>query len=535
MRRTAFQIGLFLLAASTLMYEIVLTRLLSVISWYYLAFVSVSMAMFGMTVGALAVQLKPALFTPQQIPRRLAQSCAAMAASTPLALVMMLAIPVDLSLSAQVLFSFVLFYAVIAVPFFFSGIAVCLSLTRSPIPIGRTYFVDLAGAAAGCYLAIVALSLTDGPSVMFVISALLFVSAAAYATYAGEALWRKRAWLAAVAMLALAALNSATLYGIQPIWSKGKIDRRTGLLAEIWNPISKVRAMQPQVEPPLMWGPSAHMPAIERESINLNIDNDAATSILRYRGDLREFDFLRYDVTSLAAQLRHGGDAAIIGVGGGRDVLNAAVHGFRSIVGIEVNSAIVDLCTRRLDWFSGFSKIPGLEIHVDEGRSYLTRTGRKFDLIQASLVDTWAATSAGAMTLSENALYTVEGWQVFYRHLKPGGLISFSRWQDTAQTPRLFSVAWAMLLAEGVERPSEHVALVGSGRVATLLVSNQPFSRDDVERLRSIVEEMEFSFLFLPGEVNPSAELRAIASARSLDELDALRYTGHFDYSPAYD
>ncbi|MGH9793144.1 MAG: spermidine synthase, partial [Candidatus Acidiferrales bacterium] len=456
MQRSAFQIGLFLIAASTLMYEIVLTRLLSVISWYYLAFVSVSMAMFGMTVGALAVQLKPALFTPEQIPRRLAQSCAAMAVSTPLALVMMLAIPVDLSLSAQVLFSFLLFSAVIAVPFFFSGVAVCLSLTRSPIPIGRTYFVDLAGAAAGCYLAIVALSLTDGPSVMFLISALLFVSTASYATHAGEALWRKRAGLAAVAMLALAALNSATLYGIQPIWSKGKIDRRTGLLAEIWNPISKVRAMRPHVGPPLMWGPSPRMPAIERESINLNIDNDAATSILRYRGDMSEFDFLRYDVTSLAAQLRQGGDAAIIGVGGGRDVLNAAVNGFRSIVGIEVNSAIVDLCARRLDWFSGFSKIPGLEIQVDEGRSFLTRTGRKFDLIQASLVDTWAATSAGAMTLTENALYTVEGWQIFYRHLKPGGLISFSRWQDTAQTPRLFSVAWAMLLAEGVADPSPH-------------------------------------------------------------------------------
>ena len=56
-----FFLGLGLMCASTLMYEIVLTRLLSVTFWYYLAFVSVSMAMFGMTLGALTVQLRPAL------------------------------------------------------------------------------------------------------------------------------------------------------------------------------------------------------------------------------------------------------------------------------------------------------------------------------------------------------------------------------------------------------------------------------------------------------------------------------------------
>ena len=59
----AFFIGLSLICASTLMYEVVLTRMLSVLCWYYLAFVSISMAMFGMTAGALAVQLRPDWFS----------------------------------------------------------------------------------------------------------------------------------------------------------------------------------------------------------------------------------------------------------------------------------------------------------------------------------------------------------------------------------------------------------------------------------------------------------------------------------------
>ena len=230
----------------------------------------------------------------------------------------------------------------------------------------------------------------------------------------------------AVAMLVCAAANASTLHGIQPIWSKGAIDRRTGILAEKWNPISKVRATEPHLKGPMMWGPSATMPSSLRvEEIGLDIDNAAGTAITRFNGDLKTLDFLRYDVTSVGAQLRSGGTGAIIGVGGGRDVLNCAAQGFTRIVGIEVNSAMVELTSKRFEWFSGFTKIPGFELHHDEGRSYLTRSGEHFDLIQASLVDTWAATSAGAMTLSENALYTVDGWKVFYEHLKAGGVITF--------------------------------------------------------------------------------------------------------------
>src|SRR5580658_3288146 len=238
---SSFLLGLFLLCASTLMYEVVLTRLLSVTCWYYLAFVSVSMAMFGMTAGALSIQLRPDWFAEEaQIRRRQAQSAIATAVAMPLALVTMLAIPVDVSRALQTVFTFVLFSAVISVPFFFSGVAVCISLTRSPFAMGRVYFTDLAGASFGCLASVLLLSLIDAPSAIFVIAAMLFFSAAAYGVYAGEAVIRRRSLYGAVAMLVCAAANASTLHGIQPIWSKGALDPRTGILAEKWNPISKV-------------------------------------------------------------------------------------------------------------------------------------------------------------------------------------------------------------------------------------------------------------------------------------------------------
>lgn len=533
-----FFTGLLLLCASGLMYEIILTRLLSVTSWYYLAFVSVSIAMFGMTAGALVVQLRPALFTEGLIRRRLSQASLATAISMPLALLTMLAIPVDLSYAVQTMYSFVLFSAVIAVPFFFSGVAVCISLTRVSAPMGAIYFADLCGAALGCVASVVVLEVLDAPSAIFLVSAVLFLSTAAYATYGGDTRQRKIALWCAAAMAAAAGLNASTLHGIQPIWSKGHIEYRTGIAAEIWNPISRVRVLNPATGRPLMWGPSSRMPDVEVESMHLDIDSGASTSILRFNGDLTGLGFLRYDVTSIAAQLRPGGTAAVIGVGGGRDVLNCAANGFTRIVGIEVNSAVTDLTSRRYGSFSGFSKIRGFELHNDEGRSYLTRSGEKFDLIQASLVDTWAATSAGAMTLSENALYTVDGWRVFYEHLKPGGIITFSRWYIStarSETYRLFSVAHAMLLSEGVKDPESQLILIRSGAIVTLLASNRPFPSADIQKVRSIADEMSFAPIAMPGERQDIPELKRVASTRGPEEMAALQDENGVDYSPTFD
>lgn len=520
------------------MYEVVLTRLLSVVCWYYLAFVSISMAMFGMTAGALAVQLRPRLFTAELVPRRLSQATLAMAVSLPLALMTMLAVPLEISYAVQTLYSFLLFSVVIAVPFFFSGMAVCLSLTRMPFPMGRIYSADLAGAALGCIASVALLSLMDAPSAIFLVSALVFCSASLYSVYAGETRRVKVAGYCAAAMLIAACINASTLHGIQPIWSKGNLDRRNDIFAELWNPISRVIANSPQTGEPALWGPSPRTPRQKVEELWLAIDSDAGTPITRFHGDLAPFQFLRYDVTSLGGQMRAGGSAAIIGVGGGRDVLNCAFNGFHRIVGIEVNSAVADLASHRLDWFSGFSKIPGFELHVDEGRSFLTRSPERFDLIQASLVDTWAATSAGAMTLSENALYTVDGWRVFYSRLKPEGIVTFSRWysgSEKDQTYRLFAVAKAMLLSEGVTDPERHLVLVGSGDIATLLAGRDSFGGSDLRKLRGICDEMGFKPVFWPGETPEAAELRAIVRARSLNELAALRGRGDNDDSPVFD
>ena len=530
-----FFLGLGLMCASTLMYEITLTRLLSVTCWYYLAFVSVSMAMFGMTAGALVVQLRPALFDRSQVRLRMAQAAFAMAGSMPIVLIMMFAIPLDISLAFQTICSFVIFCSFIAVPFFFAGVVVCLSLTKASTSIGRVYFADLLGAAVGCFGSLILLNVVDAPSAVMVISALVFLSAASYAHFAGQPRLQRRAYIWAGVMVVLAALNASTIRGIQPIWSKGSIDPRTNILYEAWNPISRIRVVEPKWEPRFV-GPDR--PQIPSEVIYVDIDNDAATGIYRFHGDLQDVDFLRYEVNSMGARLRAGGSAAIIGVGGGRDVLSCALFGFHRIVGIEINRTIIDVTSRRLAWFSGFDKIPNFQLHHDEGRSYLTRSQEKFDMIQATVVDTWAATAAGAMALSENSLYSLDGWRIFYEHLKPGGLIAFSRWNskpDFHETTRLFSLAYATLLSEGVQDPESHLAMIRQGELATLLTSNEPFSAQDLEKIRTTAKELNYQILYLPGQELGMQQLTPVLQARTLPGLAALRSRDYFDLSPPTD
>ena len=145
--------------------------------------------------------------------------------------------------------------------------------------------------------------------------------------------------------------------------------------------------------------------------------------------DMSRLAHLKYDVTNIAHYLRHNADVYVIGAGGGRDVLSALVFDQHHVTAVEMNKAIIDIVNENSATSPATSTAtPGSAFVNDEARSYLTRSSDRFDLIQISLIDTWAATAAGAFVLSENTLYTQDAWRLFFTRLKPGGIVSVSRW-----------------------------------------------------------------------------------------------------------
>src|ERR1051325_1116571 len=132
--------------------------------------------------------------------------------------------------------------------------------------------------------------------------------------------------------------------------------------------------------------------------------------------------------------LRSSTSVLVIGVGGGRDILTSLVFGQRHVTGVEINPDILRVLTDRFAGYAGSLETnPAVTLVHDEARSYIARSPEKYGIIQASLIDTWAATSAGAYVLTENGLYTKEAWITFLDHLTPDGILTMSRWYYEAQ------------------------------------------------------------------------------------------------------
>jgi hypothetical protein len=180
-RRVLFYAALGLVTAATLMLQIIETRIISVVSWYYLAFFVISIAMFGLTAGAVFVYLRKGGFRPHRLSYELTVATLAFALTTDLAILVQLTLVTGAPPSLTSLFAWAEFSLSLAVPFFFSGVVVSIALTRSPYPIGKVYGADLIGAAVGCIGVLALLNVTSGPSAVLWVGAVIGLAALAFA------------------------------------------------------------------------------------------------------------------------------------------------------------------------------------------------------------------------------------------------------------------------------------------------------------------------------------------------------------------
>jgi hypothetical protein len=512
--------GLFLVSLSTLMYEILLTRVFSVTMWYHFAFVAISVAMLGMTAGAILVYLFPRVFPAEQTASRMATSAIAFSITIVLSLLTHLSIPFVPGKSVVGLFSIGLTYAAIAVPFVFSGIAVCLALTRFPRHVGLLYGADLAGAALGCLLLVPLIPLTKGPDTAALIAGMAGLGGLCFAREARSLRLTVAAALSVTLFFGIAVISGGAGEGGPPIfrvlWVKGI--REEPILYEKWNSFSRVRiyAEATATAKPFGWGLSAsYIPVRTVNQLSLDIDAAGATVLTEFHGDPAEVEHLRYDIVNLAHAIRRDAKVFVVGTGGGRDILSALAFGQRSVLGVEINPIIIEAVNKRFGDFTGhLDRIPGVTFVADEARSYLTRSRETFDIIQISLIDTWAATAAGAFVLTENSVYTVEAWETFLSRLTPDGILTVSRWYYSERPDemyRLAALAAASLEKAGVRDPEEHIYIDWhrrSGRpesgsadpygVATLLVSKRAFLQAEIDTLDALTRRLGFLPVFSP-------------------------------------
>jgi spermidine synthase len=484
--------------------------------YYHFAFVAISVAMFGMAAGALAVYLRPDVFTAARLGRHLALGTLGFAITTVVSFLTHVWMPFRPELSVAGVLSVIFTYFVLCVPFTFSGIVVALVLTRFPRQVGALYAADLAGAAVGCALLGPLLRVTDAPTGVMAAAALAAVAALLFAKEVGGRSLMAASAGAAVVLAGFTALHTIAVQREAPwlrlVWVKGRYEPAP--LVERWNEFSRVRVIgDPSREvKPSGWGMSRTLPPdLRTRELHMDIDSYAGTELTAFEGDTTKLQHLEYDVTNVAHYLRPSSRVLVVGTGGGRDILSALAFGQRQVTGIEINDNILYFLNRRFGDFTGhLDRDPRVTFVNDEARSYIARMNDRVDIIQISLIDTWAATASGAFVLTENSLYTVEAWHSFLQDLAPRGILTVSRWyfaDRPGEIYRIAALASTTLMEMGVARPGHHYAIVRArpaadpdapDGVGTLLVSRDPLSAQDLDTLEAVAARLKFDVVYSP-------------------------------------
>lgn len=505
---SALEAGIFAVSLAILLVELLLTRVFSVVMYHHFSFLSVSLAMTGIGLGGLLVTLLPRTF------RRDNLSALGPALAVGFA-VMVIAgswvafhTPIKLQETADNWSNLVWILLSCLVPFILGGLVIAHILAFNAERAHRLYFFDLLGAGLACLVFVPLVRWVGAPSALLVASAI--------AVLGGACLARSTTIRIAGAVLALVVLGAAQLNTTRGFFDLrfAKGGQTAPTLVTRWNAFSRVEVRGIpddlyRLRPPVSWGFSSMLRTQARE-LHLLYDADAMTQIVGFDGDLKKVEYLLWDVTSAAHHVRKNENVLVIGAGGGRDVLAALAGGARSVAGVEINDVTVELMrTRFHDYTDGlYVDHPRVTITVEDGRSYVQHTEERFDLIQASLVDTWAASAAGAYALAENSLYTVDAVRDYLDKLTPDGIVSFSRWyaDPPVETMRVVVLAREALAAMGVTDPSRHVMIVRTDprmtrrpSLATVLVKKTPFTDAEQDALRGWASAMLFDLPYLPG------------------------------------
>jgi hypothetical protein len=507
-------LGVALTTLATLLLELSITRIYSVVFYYHFAFLAISLALFGLGAGGVfsyyVVNLRGGFFS------KLGTLAALNGVAVIAALAFILSRPAELRFV-----SFALIYFSSSVPFFLSGAVLSLAIGETVERVNRVYFFDLLGAAAGCLLLVPLLNVIGGPNTVMAAGVIFAVSAAIWFNMAGRDGGRAAAVVLALAIVFLIALNGK-LHLVDVRYAKGQKLPPESFVK--WNSFSRI-AISKQ-------GPG----------LGIFIDADAASGIAKFNWEHftdQDRDVLLHQGPGLVFAMRPAAKTLIIGPGGGWDVARALASGSTDVTGVEINPIIAKtIMQERFPQLSNSLYLrPEVHIVVEDGRSFVRSSSGKYQVIQATLVDTWASTAAGAFALSENNLYTTDAFYDYLGHLTDDGLLSFTRWgfQPPRESLRLVSLAMDALARLNQTGAWRHVIVLREhsdilktyGAQDTVLISRRPFSDADLSRVRSeLASSRWLQPIYIPGDPASSSAFAAL-----LLSPDPERFRNEYQYN----
>ncbi len=527
-------VSLFIISASFLIVEFLISRIMSVVAWYHFAFFAISLALFGMAIGAVTVHLNKAKYL-----ERIDDFLASYAFKFGLSLLNLIFVISQLTffynITAQgIVYDYMnmaIIFLSICLPFIFAGVFMCLCLTRYAAEAHKAYFINLLGSSLGCLVFIPLVNLLNAFNTMLFVALLSFLTS--YLIHRSSRqkspLLRGASFFSVVAVFVIITINmSFNIFDFQ--WTKGRPDLNAHY--KKWNAFSYIRLTHQGLSTPYGWGLSpVKFPEILNQRIRqsyLEIDGAAGTMMTEFRGDISTINYLKYDITAFPHHLIKDGNIMVIGVGAGRDILAGLAFEQKNILGLEINGSILETLNDIFGDMTGhLDQYPNIQFVNDEARSYIASAKREFDLIQISLIDTMAASLSGAYALTENSLYTREAFEIYIKNLTPQGILSVSHWMNldfNRYFLRLAGLASSALERLEINDTRKHIAIVYKNRtweeggVANLMVKKTPFTPEDIAEIQKICDDMGFQFILNP--LDPAQHsLAMMADASTRDQF----------------
>ncbi|WP_316504454.1 hypothetical protein [Nitrosopumilus sp.] len=528
-RRLLFA-GVFLASLSGLVLEIALTRIFSAAIWYHFAFVAVSVALIGLGASGLVVHYRLKKIKENWAGNLTIASSIGITFVLPLSLFVMHVLASDITYLP-------LFMLLFSVPFFFVGIIISAAFSAFGYVAGRLYASDLIGASLGALSVVALISILGGEGTLLLVGAISAVCAVVFSSASKN----KKNILISLAVIAFASMllvvnESSQIFSIQtdsraqkdlPIFLRE--NPGTEIVKTQWNSFSRIDVVEGPTDicDSSMADPVFGQPRCASEGLvaKIFIDGGAGTNIISWDGSADSRQELSSWMQYLPFTMSDDPKTLIIGSGGGRDVVAAISSGITDVTSVEINPIIFETVKSYGGKAGNLYTHTYVDANIDEGRSFVSRSIDKYDIIYVPFVDTWASVSSGGLGVSENFLYTVEGFQEYYDHLTDKGKIVTIRWLIDA--PRFVSTFVTLLENNGVSQSDayKHIILVSSESVeedpsvTMSIFSKEPFTDDEIKFLTDAFSDKGYKPMLIPGQVMVEPYSKLLSEDISLEQF----------------
>ncbi|OGU37325.1 MAG: hypothetical protein A2068_12865 [Ignavibacteria bacterium GWB2_35_6b] len=536
MKNNRIYLALLLISAAVICFEILSTRISSVIFVSNYAFIIISLAILGIGCGSIFSYYK--IDIKENFQERISKY------------IFFIGLSLLFFILAVIVFkitNFVAYFILLFFPFFFAGIIYSQIFKNFPGLSFKLYAADLAGAALGSVGSIIIFNFLNAPNAILFLSIVMFFSAFTFSQ-----LNKNKTRDAVLTTGFVITVILFMVYGKSDFVGKitiGKFDEK-----DFYYVYPDAENISTIIESE--WSIYGRADLVEYSNQNivkqLFIDGAAGSQMLRFNGDIKGQDQLLQDllfqnsgsIPFLFLNDYEKNNMLVIGPGGGKEVLVGLLGGVGQITGVEVNPGFVNIVKKYKDFNGGiYTDFPNVKIEVEEGRHFIKKTDQRFDLIVMSLPSTEQLQSIDNIAANENYLLTVEALIDYLNILSSNGRLIFTI-HNNWELVRLIITAVESFKQMGVSSKDalNHFVILEDDYTPTIVIKKNAFTTNEINRTVNIIKGLPHSLpsvTYLPYHLNEVANTPANRVLKLINnnpaDLDSYINENKYNVTPCRD